>query len=126
MKGAKVQLSQGLAASASKGTPISGKFEVEDGKLQLSVYTAEGTNLLGSDRRSQDRQGEGVESDYRRRRSYRGQGAGRGDGVREDVAEGGRGRGGQGQQGLPRGERDSVNEERACQRGSHASQRQGD
>jgi hypothetical protein len=44
MKGAKVPLSQGLAASASKGTPISGKFEVEDGKLQLSVYTAEGTN----------------------------------------------------------------------------------
>jgi len=43
MKGAKVQLSQGLAASASKGTPISGKFEVEDGKLQLSVYTAEGS-----------------------------------------------------------------------------------
>jgi len=35
---------RGLAASASKGTPISGKFEVEDGKLQLSVYTAEGTN----------------------------------------------------------------------------------
>jgi hypothetical protein len=44
MKGAKVPLSQGLAASASKGTPISGKFEVEDGKLQLSVYTAKGTN----------------------------------------------------------------------------------
>jgi len=44
MKGAKVQLLRGLAASASKGTPISGKFEVEDGKLQLSVYTAEGTN----------------------------------------------------------------------------------
>ena len=44
MKGAKVPLSQGLAASASKGKPISAKFEVEDGKLQLSVYTAEGTN----------------------------------------------------------------------------------
>src|SRR6266446_7572618 len=44
MKGARVPLSRGLAASASKGTPISGKFEVEVGKLQLSVYTAEGTN----------------------------------------------------------------------------------
>ncbi len=43
-KGARVPLSRGLAASASKGTPISGKFEVEVGKLQLSVYTAEGTN----------------------------------------------------------------------------------
>jgi hypothetical protein len=28
-----------LAASASEGKPISAKFEVEDGKLQLSVYT---------------------------------------------------------------------------------------
>jgi hypothetical protein len=37
---AKVSLQQGLAASESEGQPISGKFEVEDGKLQLSVYTA--------------------------------------------------------------------------------------
>src|SRR6202022_4830500 len=58
-----------------------------------------GDELLGSDRRSQDRQGEGVEGDYRRRRSDRRQGAGRGHGVREDVAGGGGGRGGQGQQG---------------------------
>lgn len=35
-----VSLARGLAASRSKGTPISGKFELEDGKLQLSVYTA--------------------------------------------------------------------------------------
>lgn len=27
-------------ASESEGQPISGKFEVEDGKLQLAVYTA--------------------------------------------------------------------------------------
>jgi hypothetical protein len=37
---AKVTLQQGLAASESEGQPISGKFEVQDGKLQLSVYTA--------------------------------------------------------------------------------------
>ena len=37
-----MSLKQGLAASASKAKPISGKFEVEDGKLQLSVYTAKG------------------------------------------------------------------------------------
>jgi hypothetical protein len=37
---AKVSLQQGLVASESEGQPISGKFEVEDGKLQLSVYTA--------------------------------------------------------------------------------------
>lgn len=37
---AKVSLEKGLGAVASKGKPISGKFEAEDGKLQLSVYTA--------------------------------------------------------------------------------------
>ncbi len=36
---AKVSLNQGLLASAHEGTPISAKFEVEDGKLQISVYT---------------------------------------------------------------------------------------
>jgi len=36
---ARVSLDQGLAASASHGQPISAKFEMEDGKLQLSVYT---------------------------------------------------------------------------------------
>lgn len=40
--GAKVSLGQGLSASASEGKPISAKFEIEDGKLQLSVYTAMG------------------------------------------------------------------------------------
>jgi len=42
LKEAKVSLQQGLSASAKSGNPISGKFEVEDGKLQLSVYTAKG------------------------------------------------------------------------------------
>jgi hypothetical protein len=36
---AKVTLQQGLTAAAQQGRPISAKFEVEDGKLQLSVYT---------------------------------------------------------------------------------------
>jgi uncharacterized membrane protein YkoI len=35
---AKVSLGAGLTASASEGKPISAKFEIEDGKLQLSVY----------------------------------------------------------------------------------------
>src|SRR5437660_1156734 len=39
LKGVKVSLEKGLAASESQGKPISAKFEVEDGKLQLSVYT---------------------------------------------------------------------------------------
>lgn len=38
----KVSLASGLAASAREGKPISGKYEVEDGKLQLSVYTVKG------------------------------------------------------------------------------------
>ena len=37
--GAPVSLERGLAASASHGQPISAKFEMEEGKLQLSVYT---------------------------------------------------------------------------------------
>jgi len=39
LKGVKVSLADGLAASEREGTSISGKFELEEGKLQLSVYT---------------------------------------------------------------------------------------
>ena len=35
----KVNLQQGLAASEQHGRPISAKFEVDEGKLQFSVYT---------------------------------------------------------------------------------------
>lgn len=35
---AKISLSQGLQAGAAKGRPISGKFELDGDKLQLSVY----------------------------------------------------------------------------------------
>src|SRR5262245_22286969 len=42
LKGVKVSLAEGLAASEREGTPISGKFELEEGKLQLSVYTMKG------------------------------------------------------------------------------------
>jgi hypothetical protein len=37
---AKVSLQQGLTANELEGQPISGKFEVDRGKLQLSVYTS--------------------------------------------------------------------------------------
>jgi hypothetical protein len=39
---AAVSLEQGLRAGEREGKPISGKFEIEDGALQLSVYTAKG------------------------------------------------------------------------------------
>jgi hypothetical protein len=42
LKDAKVSLEKGLSASQKNGKPISGKFELEDGKLQLSVYTQKG------------------------------------------------------------------------------------
>ncbi len=37
---AKVSLQQGLAASEQEGQPISGKFEIDRGTFQLSVYTS--------------------------------------------------------------------------------------
>jgi hypothetical protein len=36
----RITLQQGLAASEQEGQPISGKFEIDDGELQLLVYTA--------------------------------------------------------------------------------------
>jgi hypothetical protein len=42
LTGAKVTLHSGLQTGASQGKPISAKFEVEDGKLQLSIYTMRG------------------------------------------------------------------------------------
>ena len=45
LKDAKVPLERGLTASAKEGKPISAKYEVEDGKLQLSVYTMKGNNF---------------------------------------------------------------------------------
>jgi len=42
---ARVSLEQGLSTSAHEGKPISAKFEIEDGKLQLSVYTAKGDSF---------------------------------------------------------------------------------
>jgi hypothetical protein len=42
LQGKKVTLEDGLKASEGAGKPISAKFEVENGKLQLSVYAAKG------------------------------------------------------------------------------------
>jgi hypothetical protein len=39
---AKMTLEAGIMASEREGKPISAKFEVEEGKLQLSVYTMKG------------------------------------------------------------------------------------
>ncbi len=42
LKDAKVSLQKGLGASAKGGKPISAKYELHEGHLQLSVYTAKG------------------------------------------------------------------------------------
>jgi uncharacterized membrane protein YkoI len=42
LKDADISLQRGLTASATEGKPISAKYEVEHGKLQLSVYTMKG------------------------------------------------------------------------------------
>ena len=39
MPTAKITLQEGLTAAESQGRPLSGKYEVEDGHFQLSVYT---------------------------------------------------------------------------------------
>jgi hypothetical protein len=46
MKNASATLQGGLRASEREGTPISAKFEIEDGKLQLSVYTMKGNDFM--------------------------------------------------------------------------------
>jgi hypothetical protein len=45
MKNATATLQGGLKASEAQGTPISAKFEIEDGKLQLSIYTMKGNDF---------------------------------------------------------------------------------
>ncbi len=42
LKGAGVSLETGLSVSEREGTPVSGKYEAEEGKLQLSVLTVKG------------------------------------------------------------------------------------
>ena len=39
LRGVSLPLERGLAASASQGTPLSAKYEIDDGAFQLSVYT---------------------------------------------------------------------------------------
>jgi hypothetical protein len=42
LRDAKISLQRGLTASAKEGRPISAKYELDDSKLQLSVYTMKG------------------------------------------------------------------------------------
>jgi hypothetical protein len=46
LKGVTVTLQSGLKASEGAGTPISAKFEIDNGKLQLSIYTMKGSDFF--------------------------------------------------------------------------------
>jgi len=46
LKDTSVTLQDGLKASEREGQPISAKFEIEKGKLQLSVYTMKGNDFF--------------------------------------------------------------------------------
>src|SRR5579864_1271657 len=45
LRQAKLPLERGLAASSREGMPVSAKYELEDGALQLSVYTMKGDSF---------------------------------------------------------------------------------
>jgi hypothetical protein len=46
LKNTRVTLQQGLKSSGRQGKPISAKFEIEHGQLQLSVYTQKGKEFF--------------------------------------------------------------------------------
>jgi hypothetical protein len=46
MNSATATLQGGLKASEANGIPISAKFEIEDGKLQLSIYTMKDSDFM--------------------------------------------------------------------------------
>ena len=45
VRSAPVSLARGLSAARARGNPISAKYELEEGKPQLSVYTAKGNRF---------------------------------------------------------------------------------
>lgn len=45
LKDAAFTLQEGLKAGEREGQPISAQFEIEDGKLQISIYTVKGDNF---------------------------------------------------------------------------------
>ncbi len=67
VKGAKVSLERGLQASTRQGTPISGKFESEDGKTAALGLHVEGRQVLRSGRRSHERESRQGRRDHERR-----------------------------------------------------------
>jgi len=98
LKEAKISLQRGVTASAKEGKPISAKYEVEDGKLQLSVYTMKGATF--SEVIVDHKTGKVAKAEPITKADDR-KGAGRGDGEGKAVTQGRR-RSREGEQGVPR------------------------
>src|SRR2546425_469065 len=47
LQGAWLPLESGFVVSSIQGTPISGKYEIDDGSFQLSVYTLKADTFSG-------------------------------------------------------------------------------
>ena len=47
LQGAWLPLESGLIASSTQGIPLSGKYEIDDGSFQLSVYTVKADKTAG-------------------------------------------------------------------------------
>jgi hypothetical protein len=47
LQGAWLPLESGLIAGSAQGAPISGKYEIDDGAFQLSVYTVKADDVSG-------------------------------------------------------------------------------
>ena len=68
VSGAKVTLEQGLMVSKKNGKPVSAKFEIENGKPQLSVYIVkDGSKYSRGDRRPHLGRDRESRADHRRR-----------------------------------------------------------
>ena len=123
---AKVSLQQGLTAAQRKGQPISGKFEVEDGKFQLSVYTANNGQFSEVAGRLQHRQDRQIRANHARRRyGYRQAQSGALAKAKIDPKSS-RQQGGKRIPGLSRRQCDTKPEGWACDRFGGSAQRQRD
>jgi hypothetical protein len=121
MKSTTTTLQGGLRASEAQGTPISAEFEIEDGRLQLSVYTMKGdtwTEVVADSSKGAIKEAETIKDVD----DSRGNGAKGGDGKGEGAPADRRRDGGERECRVPGGEhRPRVEERTGDRRGYLAS-----
>jgi hypothetical protein len=121
---AKITLEKALEVAAGHGRPISAKFEIEDGKLQLSVYTVKAGKFLkcsSTIRPERSRRS----ADLRGRRSEGGPGTERSHWAGETVPHRRHDESPKGEPRIPGNQRRPDDRSRACRRGGDARQRSG-